>query len=429
MPQTGRLYLSVNDDHLPDNTGEFRVVVEVQRSVHVLAGQGIPAEAFGARAAFALSAEALVSSAKGSQMAGVAGPNDDPTFVATRESREARPRMDCPGSSCFSGSIRVVSLRERSWRAPVRRLLGGVQPALSVSCDGQKGRGDRARCPLRRTLQGTYVDTQDFGVLAALAAFILFAPALAQAQDQRFRVSFAPAVATVGGDAELALAGTFGYRFSEHFSFEGDLTWIDAAAGGFRDRNFEFDGITNASDLGDRLRGRAGIFGGGLPGGIRFPNLPGVPIDIGVLGASADGSTMVGTLGIRYELPVQTERFRPYIAGGLGINHTDQELSSTRPRSRRRSTSRPRTPATRSTRVRAPACGWLAGLGGRRRAIPPSFARPRHHAAGWRGELPFLESERRWAPGRTSAHFRRAGSADAPCGLSYTRRSPSNLLS
>ena len=35
---------------------------------------------------------------------------------------------------------------------------------------------------------------------------------------------------------------------------------------------------------------------------------------------------MVGTLGIRYELPVQTERFRPYVAGGLGINHTDQEF-------------------------------------------------------------------------------------------------------
>ena len=29
---TGRLYLSVNDDHLPDNTSEFRVVVEVQRT-------------------------------------------------------------------------------------------------------------------------------------------------------------------------------------------------------------------------------------------------------------------------------------------------------------------------------------------------------------------------------------------------------------
>jgi Ca2+-binding EF-hand superfamily protein len=32
MPQTGRLYLSVNDDHLPDNNGEFQVVVEVQRA-------------------------------------------------------------------------------------------------------------------------------------------------------------------------------------------------------------------------------------------------------------------------------------------------------------------------------------------------------------------------------------------------------------
>jgi Ca2+-binding EF-hand superfamily protein len=32
MPQTGRLYLSINDDHLPDNSGEFQVVVEVQRS-------------------------------------------------------------------------------------------------------------------------------------------------------------------------------------------------------------------------------------------------------------------------------------------------------------------------------------------------------------------------------------------------------------
>ncbi len=31
MRQTGRLFLSVNDDHLPDNRGEFRVVVNVQR--------------------------------------------------------------------------------------------------------------------------------------------------------------------------------------------------------------------------------------------------------------------------------------------------------------------------------------------------------------------------------------------------------------
>ena len=166
--------------------------------------------------------------------------------------------------------------------------------------------------------------------LVALIAFILFAPVLAQAQDQRFRVSFAPAVATVGGDAELALQGTFGYRFSEHFWFEGDLTWIDAAAGGFLDWNFAFDGrVANASDLAGMVRRRTGMFGRGLPGGIRVPTLPNIPngpIGIGLLRASAGGSTMIGTLGIRYELPVQTERFRPYVAGGLGINNTDQEF-------------------------------------------------------------------------------------------------------
>ena len=165
--------------------------------------------------------------------------------------------------------------------------------------------------------------------LVALTAFIIF-PALAQAQDQRFRVSFAPAVTTVGGDAELALGGSFGYRFSEHFWFEGDLTWIDAAAGGFQDRNFEFDGrFANLNDLGDLVRRGAGMFGGRLPGGIGLPilpNIPNRPIDIGRLRASTDGSTIAGTLGIRYEMPVQTERFRPYVVGGLGINNTEQEF-------------------------------------------------------------------------------------------------------
>ncbi len=30
MPVSGRLYLSVNDDHLPDNAGEFTVTVGIQ---------------------------------------------------------------------------------------------------------------------------------------------------------------------------------------------------------------------------------------------------------------------------------------------------------------------------------------------------------------------------------------------------------------
>ena len=30
VPVSGRLYLSVNDDHLPDNAGEFTVTVGIQ---------------------------------------------------------------------------------------------------------------------------------------------------------------------------------------------------------------------------------------------------------------------------------------------------------------------------------------------------------------------------------------------------------------
>jgi opacity protein-like surface antigen len=170
--------------------------------------------------------------------------------------------------------------------------------------------------------------------MAALMAIMIFVPGLARAQAQeqpRLRVSFAPAVATVSGDAELALGGTFGYRFSEHFWFEGDFTWIDAAAGGVRDRAFGVEG----RDLGagmigltDLIARRTGMFGRrtggiGVPGLPDFPNFPG---GLDQLRASTDGSTMVGTLGIRYELPVQTERFRPYLAGGLGINNTEQEF-------------------------------------------------------------------------------------------------------
>jgi opacity protein-like surface antigen len=165
-------------------------------------------------------------------------------------------------------------------------------------------------------------------VLLALTAFILVAPGLAQAQDERLRVSFAPAVATVGGDAELALGGTFGYRFAQHFWFEGDLTWIDAAAGGFRNSIVEFDGrVGNASNLVDLIRRGARLSGGGRGFGVPgLPNVPSRPIEIGRLRASSDGSTVVGTLGLRYELPVQTERFRPYVAGGLGINRTNQRF-------------------------------------------------------------------------------------------------------
>ena len=157
--------------------------------------------------------------------------------------------------------------------------------------------------------------------LVAMTALLAWAPA-AHAQDQRFRVSFTPAVATVSGDAELALGGSVGYRFSEHFWFEGDLTWIDAAAGGFRDGVFDYE-IRTATTLADVLRRPSGTFGRGR---LLVPNAPILPGNINRLVVATDGSTLVTTLGIRYELPVETARFRPYITGGLGINHTDQEL-------------------------------------------------------------------------------------------------------
>ena len=111
--------------------------------------------------------------------------------------------------------------------------------------------------------------------LLAFAACFFLLPVAASAQDQRFRVSFAPSVAALGGDAELALSGVVGYRFSEHFWFEGDVTWLDAGAGGLRDRDFDFEvPIVNISGLAETIRRRGGNFGPGRPGLPFLPNLP-----------------------------------------------------------------------------------------------------------------------------------------------------------
>ena len=160
--------------------------------------------------------------------------------------------------------------------------------------------------------------------------------AAAQAAEERINVTFTPAFATVGGDTELALAGSVGYRFTDHLSFEGDFTWIDAAAGGVGDRRFAFGSgevlpITG-NIVTDVLRRAGGNTGGMFGGGGRIPsfnvgNISAIPIGIGNLRVATDGQTMIGTLGVRYEPSVQTARFRPYVSGGLGLNYTDQELN------------------------------------------------------------------------------------------------------
>jgi opacity protein-like surface antigen len=202
-------------------------------------------------------------------------------------------------------------------------------------------KGNPGLCPFARTrraigedllpspqyIQETIVTlSRSAGRATLIALFLVVAcsPAVVYAQDQRVRVSFEPAVATVTGDAELALGGSVGYRFSDHFWFDGDVTWINAAAGGFRHGDFRFNGNdANLIGIANLVRNRLPLFGRG-----DFPTLPTLPILPNVqLNASTDGSTFVGTMGVRYELTPQTMRFRPYVAGGLGIDHTDQRFT------------------------------------------------------------------------------------------------------
>ena len=66
---------------------------------------------------------------------------------------------------------------------------------------------------------------------------------------------------------------------------------------------------------------------------------------------------MIGTLGLRYELPVADGRFRPYLAGGLGINNSEQEFDFERLVASDELDDSIRTPATPSAQARARASG------------------------------------------------------------------------
>lgn len=178
-------------------------------------------------------------------------------------------------------------------------------------------------------------------IIAALVVGVTSVPAAAQAPEERITINFTPAAATVGDDTGLALAGTAAYRFTDHLSFEGDFTWIDGAAGGDRDLLYPFG--SGQSTTGRVIGNVTGGVVGGVIGGVTeivsrtpgrlgafdlrtFPRLPNIPIPIEGFELSSGGQTIITTLGVRYEPTVQTARFRPYVSGGIGLNHTEQEF-------------------------------------------------------------------------------------------------------
>jgi opacity protein-like surface antigen len=163
------------------------------------------------------------------------------------------------------------------------------------------------------------------GPLAALLAAVCLLPATATAQDSRFRVSLGAAAAAASGDADTAFNGTVGYRFSEHLWFEADVTGLDTPIDRYGVYPFLTpDRIQGTARVGSQFLRASRAFG---PNQAGLGNVPGVSIPAGLsIPYSVEGHTLIGTLGLRYELPVQGGRLRPYLAAGLGLARTEQEF-------------------------------------------------------------------------------------------------------
>ncbi len=168
-------------------------------------------------------------------------------------------------------------------------------------------------------------------IAAITVTFTFMAPSWAQAQDQRFRASFGPATTNGTGDASLALSGSFGYRFAKNISFEVDITGINAPADRFENRMFDLGGqlqgisrIGNRMTMGTRFGGNTGR----MPGGVGQTVVTGLG-GFDSFRGDTDGQTVIGTIGFRYELPVQGGRLRPYVGAGLGLARTTENFSLT----------------------------------------------------------------------------------------------------
>jgi opacity protein-like surface antigen len=156
---------------------------------------------------------------------------------------------------------------------------------------------------------------------------ILVVPVLAHAQDQRLRVSVGGATTAGDTSAEPAITASVGYRFANRLSFDVDVTASEDFSGGSEVAFYGFGGplpITGTI-VGEPQRGVSFPLpsSGNTPPGALFGTAT-FPGDIRV---EQDGSTILATFGLRYELPTQVERFVPYVTGGLGIARSESEVS------------------------------------------------------------------------------------------------------
>jgi opacity protein-like surface antigen len=159
---------------------------------------------------------------------------------------------------------------------------------------------------------------------------VLVAPALAQAQDHRLRVSLGGAITAGAIDGEPAIVASVGFRFANRLSFDVEVTAAEDSAGRFPTAQFLGEGISRA------ILGGLAQFPGDIQRGVITPMPPigglaqgsraAMPIAIEGFRAERDGSMALATFGLRYELPTQVERFVPYVTGGIGIARTAEDL-------------------------------------------------------------------------------------------------------
>lgn len=158
-------------------------------------------------------------------------------------------------------------------------------------------------------------------IFLAASAAIVFAPGTARAQEPKVRVSVGAGVTAGAIDGEPALQISAGYRFSNRFSFEAEVTGADSSASGFNILQTSLgNGVPSTSVRGGNITsvGRSGTV---LPN-IGITTFPALPYRI-----ANDGSTVLTTVGFRYHVPSSDARFRPYVSGGLGVSITDQNFS------------------------------------------------------------------------------------------------------